>query len=57
MKSEKVIAEPFGNMYSGRIIGAVVKALNLDHGVLNERTAKRFFDGCTVSEHNRAERY
>ncbi len=55
MKSEKVIAEPFGNMYSGRIIGAVVKALNLDHGVLKERAAKRFFDGCTVSERNRAE--
>lgn len=55
MKSEKVDTEPFENAYSGRIIGAVVKALNLDHGVLNERTAKRFFDGHSVSEHNRSE--
>ena len=55
MKSAKVDAEPFENAYSGRIIGVVVKALNLDHGVLNERTAKRFFAGESVNEHNRAE--
>lgn len=41
--------------YSGRIIGAIVKALGLDDGVLTQRTARRFFQGRSVNEHNRAE--
>ena len=41
--------------YSSEIIGAVVKALDLDHGVLKGRTARRFFAGKPVSEHGRAE--
>ena len=39
-------------VYSGQAIGAVVKALDLDHGVLKERTARRFFAGAPVSEHS-----
>ena len=42
-------------VYSGHIIGAVVKALNLSQGVLNERTAQRFFAGYSISDHNRTE--
>ncbi len=41
--------------YSGEIIGAVVKALDLDHGVLKGRTARRFFEGKPVSERSHAE--
>ena len=41
--------------YSGRIIGAIVKALGLDDGVLTQRTARRFFQGKSVNEPNRAE--
>lgn len=44
-----------GLPYSGEIIGAVVKALDLDHGVLRGRTARRFFSGRPVSENSRAE--
>ena len=40
-------------MYSYRIIGSVVEALHLGRGVLNERTAKRFYDGESVSEYSR----
>ena len=43
---------PLLTVYSGRIIGAVVKALDIDHEVLNSRTARRFFDGQPVNEHN-----
>ena len=39
-------------VYSGQAIGAVVKALDLDHGVLKERTARRFFAGASVNEHS-----
>lgn len=46
---------PLGDVYSGKVIGAVVKALNLDQGVLKDRTARRFFAGYSVSEHNRKE--
>ena len=42
----------YGRVYSGRIIGAIVKALDLEQGVLKERTARRFFDGQPVNEHN-----
>ena len=43
---------PLLTVYSGQIIGAVVKALDIDHEVLNSRTARRFFDGRPVNEHN-----
>ena len=42
-----------GLPYSGMIVGAVVKALDLDHGILKERTARRFFRGGQISERNR----
>ena len=47
--------QPMLPVYSGQIIGAVVKALNLDHPVLKERTARRFFAGRTVSEYSHAQ--
>ena len=40
---------------SGEIIGVVVEALDLDHGVLKERTARRFFRGEQISERKRTE--
>ena len=43
---------PLLTVYSGQIIGAVVKALDIDHEVLNGRTARRFFGGQPVNEHN-----
>lgn len=46
---------PFGGIYSGQIIGAVVKALDLEQSVLKDRTAQRFFAGQSVSEHSRTE--
>ena len=42
----------FGRVYSGQIIGAIVKALDLERGILKERTARRFFAGQPVNEHN-----
>ena len=44
-----------GLPYSAVIIGALVKALDLDHGILKNRTARRFFSGKPVSAHSRAE--
>ena len=44
---------PLGGAYSGQVIGAVVKALGLDRGLLNDKTARRFFDGRPVSEYSR----
>ena len=46
---------PVMPVYSGQIIGAVVKALNLDHGVLKGKTARRFFAGRSVSEYSHAQ--
>ena len=46
---------PLGGAYSGQVIGAVVRALGFERGVLSGRTAKRFFDGRTVKESNRKE--
>lgn len=43
------------NLYSYRIIGTVVEALNLCQGVLNNRTAKRFYAGKSTSEYNRSQ--
>ncbi len=39
--------------YSHEIIGAVAKSLDLEHGVLKERTARRFFKGNPVSDTKR----
>ncbi len=46
---------PFAGIYSGQIIGAVVKALALEQSVLKDRTAQRFFAGQPVNEHSRTE--
>ena len=46
---------PFAGIYSGQIIGAVVKALALEQSVLKDRTAQRFFAGQSVNEHSRTE--
>lgn len=46
---------PLLTVYSGQIIGAVVKALDIDHGVLNAKTARRYFAGRTISEYSRAQ--
>ena len=46
---------PLGDAYSGQVIGALVEALGLNEGVLRSRTARRFFDGRTVSEYKRVE--
>ena len=40
-------------VYSSEIMGAVVKALDLDQGFLKGKTARRFFDGKPVSENSR----
>ena len=40
---------------SAEIIGTIVDALRLDDDVLTSRTAKRFFQGRSISEHNEAE--
>ena len=41
--------------YSGRIIGTVVRALDLSHEALRSRTARRFFAGEPVNEHDHTE--
>ena len=48
-------AVPMLSVYSGQIIGAVVDALNIRHDILDGRTAKRFFAGEPVNEHNHTE--
>ena len=40
-------------LYSHRIIGKVAEALNLGQGLLNDRTAKRFYAGESVNEYSR----
>ena len=55
MDNEKDKFAPLGGAYSHRIIGAVVKAFNLEQGVLTGRTAKRFCAGKPVSEHSQNE--
>ena len=40
-------------MFSHCIIGSVVEALHMGHGVLNERTAKRFYAGESISDYSR----
>ena len=46
---------PFYGLYSNRILGAVVEALDLKDGPLVGRTARRFFRGSPVNGHNRKE--
>ena len=55
MTSNREMPGPLGGGYSGQIIGAVVKALDIDHIALKSRTAQRFFAGRPVNEYNRNE--
>ena len=58
-------AGPSGYPYSGQIVGAVVKALDLDRSVpeahydyrsvLKGKTARRYFAGCSVNKYNHVE--
>ena len=44
---------PLGGLYSGRILHALVQCLDVQDEVLTNRTARRFFSGQHVDEHNR----
>ena len=44
---------PLGGLYSGRILRALVQALDIEDEVLDSRTAQRFFSGQHVDEFNR----
>ena len=44
---------PLGGLYSGRILRAIVQCLDVQDEVLTNRTARRFFSGQHVDEHNR----
>ena len=44
---------PLGGLYSGRILRVVVQSLEVQDEVLTNRTARRFFSGQHVDEHNR----
>ena len=44
---------PLGGLYSGRILRAIVQSLDVQDEVLTSRTARRFFSGQHVDEHNR----
>ena len=55
MQTKEKPLGPFPTAYGGRIIGAIVGALRLNDGVLTARTAKRFFQGRSISEHNQTE--
>ena len=44
---------PLGGLYSGRILRAVVQCLDVQDEALTNRTARRFFSGQHVDEHNR----
>lgn len=46
---------PLGDLYSGRILRAVVQCLHLQDEVLTNRTARRFLSGQHVDEYNRNE--
>ena len=46
---------PFTGLYSNRILGTVVEALDVKHGPLTGRTARRFIRGFPVNEYNRKE--
>ena len=44
---------PLGGLYSGRVLRAIVQSLDVQDEVLTNRTARRFFSGLHVDEHNR----
>ena len=44
---------PSGGLYSGRILRTIVQSLDVQDEVLTNRTARRFFSGQHVDEHNR----
>ena len=48
-----VSTAPLGGLYSGRILRAIVQSLDVQDEVLTNRTARRFFSGQHVDEHNR----
>ena len=48
-----VSTAPLGGLYSGRVLRAVVQSLDVQDEVLTNRTARRFFSGLHVDEHNR----
>ena len=50
---EFVDTSPMDGLYSGRILSAVVQALDIEDEVLGDRTARRFFSGQHVDEYNR----
>ena len=50
---EFVDTSPLEGLYSGRILSAVVQALDIEDEVLGDRTARRFFSGQHVDEYNR----
>lgn len=52
-KSKRRRQSGFPGLYSGQILGAVVKALDLDEGFLTEKTADRFFATGNASEYSR----
>lgn len=54
MNEENVVnTAPLGGLYSGRILRAIVQCLDVQDEVLTSRTARRFFSGQHVDEHNR----
>lgn len=55
MESKQKPAGPFGEVYSGRIMRAVVDALDIDGEELHNRTARRFYAGKSVSEYSRSQ--
>ena len=55
MSDTEKTRQPILPVYSGQVIGTVVEALHLDHPVLKERTARRFFAGRSVSEYSHAQ--
>ena len=52
MSDTQKTLQPMLPVYSVHIIGAVVKALNLNHPALKGRTARRFFNGRPISEYS-----
>ena len=48
-----VDTSPMDGLYSGRILRAIVQALNIEDEALTNRTARRFFAGNSVDEYNR----
>ncbi len=55
MESKQGTPGPIPTANSSAIVGAVVGALRLDDGFLTTRTARRFFQGRSISEDNQAE--